>query len=222
MATLHVRNVPDSLYEALRASAEQNGRSIGAQAIALLNESLSSGRRGFPFFGRGVAQPGADAAGVLEERPVGDRRRPGARPGARARARRRRAHPGGAAFGRALARGRGARGAAGSTGRGRSCAGGSSAGPGTPPGRIPFSDEAKKSLELALRESLHQRSPAIEREHVLVGLAGAGGRAAKLLASSGVTQARLRAAILGGGSSRCSPRSGWSSSRAQRRNGRRS
>ena len=70
-------------------------------------------------------------------------------------------------------------------------------GPGTPPGRIPFSDEAKKSLELALRESLHQRSPAIEREHVLVGLAGAGGRAAKLLASSGVTQARLRAAILG-------------------------
>ena len=32
MATLHVRNVPDSLYEALRASAEQNGRSIGAQA----------------------------------------------------------------------------------------------------------------------------------------------------------------------------------------------
>ena len=51
MATLHVRNVPDTLYEALRASAEHNGRSIGAQAIALLNESLSTNRRGFPFFG---------------------------------------------------------------------------------------------------------------------------------------------------------------------------
>src|SRR5581483_9786460 len=41
MATLHVRNVPDELYERLRASAEEDGRSIGAQATALLRSALS-------------------------------------------------------------------------------------------------------------------------------------------------------------------------------------
>lgn len=41
MATLHVRNVPDELYEELRASAERDGRSIGAEAITLLRFALS-------------------------------------------------------------------------------------------------------------------------------------------------------------------------------------
>lgn len=41
MATLHVRNVPDELYEELRAAAEREGRSIGAQAITLLGFALS-------------------------------------------------------------------------------------------------------------------------------------------------------------------------------------
>lgn len=40
MATLHVRNVPDALYEELRKAAEKDGRSIGAQATALLREGL--------------------------------------------------------------------------------------------------------------------------------------------------------------------------------------
>jgi plasmid stability protein len=40
MATLHVRNVPDELYERLRASAEEDGRSIGAQATTLLRGAL--------------------------------------------------------------------------------------------------------------------------------------------------------------------------------------
>ena len=40
MATLHVRNVPDDVYEALRRRAEQEGRSINAQAIAILRRSL--------------------------------------------------------------------------------------------------------------------------------------------------------------------------------------
>ncbi len=40
MATLHVRNVPDELYERLRASAGAEGRSIGAEAIALLRRAL--------------------------------------------------------------------------------------------------------------------------------------------------------------------------------------
>jgi|SRR3954463_14514978 plasmid stability protein len=40
MATLHVRNVPDDLYERLRAAAEADGRSIGGQAIALIGRGL--------------------------------------------------------------------------------------------------------------------------------------------------------------------------------------
>ena len=41
MATLHARNFPDDLYERLRASAEEDKRSIGAQAVALLTTALS-------------------------------------------------------------------------------------------------------------------------------------------------------------------------------------
>jgi plasmid stability protein len=40
MATLHVRNVPDELYEQLRAAAADDDRSIGAEAIALLRYGL--------------------------------------------------------------------------------------------------------------------------------------------------------------------------------------
>jgi len=40
MATLHVRNVPDQLYEELRAAATEDGRSIGAEAIDLLRTAL--------------------------------------------------------------------------------------------------------------------------------------------------------------------------------------
>jgi plasmid stability protein len=40
MATLHIRNVPDELYEALRARAEREGRSINAETIAVLREVL--------------------------------------------------------------------------------------------------------------------------------------------------------------------------------------
>ncbi len=41
MATLHVRNVPDELYERLRAAAEADSRSIGAEAIELLRSALA-------------------------------------------------------------------------------------------------------------------------------------------------------------------------------------
>ena len=43
MATLHVRNVPEALYEALRARAQLRGRSIGNEAIALLSENVARG-----------------------------------------------------------------------------------------------------------------------------------------------------------------------------------
>jgi ATP-dependent Clp protease ATP-binding subunit ClpA len=45
MATLHVRNVPDDLYERLRVHADANGRSIGAEAVQLLDDRLGSGAR---------------------------------------------------------------------------------------------------------------------------------------------------------------------------------
>jgi hypothetical protein len=41
MATLHARNFPDDLYARLRASADQEKRSIGAQAAALLTTALA-------------------------------------------------------------------------------------------------------------------------------------------------------------------------------------
>ncbi len=41
MATLHVRNVPDELYELLRACAAANDRSIGAETVQLLQERLA-------------------------------------------------------------------------------------------------------------------------------------------------------------------------------------
>jgi plasmid stability protein len=38
VATLHVRNVPPEVYEALRARAARNGRSINAEVIELLRD----------------------------------------------------------------------------------------------------------------------------------------------------------------------------------------
>ena len=41
MATLYVRNVPDDVYERLRAAAQEDGRSIAAQTTVLLREGLT-------------------------------------------------------------------------------------------------------------------------------------------------------------------------------------
>src|SRR5262245_17070514 len=40
VATLHVRNVPEDVYEALRKRAELEGRSISAATIAILRRAL--------------------------------------------------------------------------------------------------------------------------------------------------------------------------------------
>jgi Arc-like DNA binding domain len=40
MATLYVENVPDDRYEALRERAKRNGRSISAEIIELLQQSV--------------------------------------------------------------------------------------------------------------------------------------------------------------------------------------
>lgn len=40
MATLHVRNVPEALYERLRRRAEAQNRSLSAEVIVLLDRAL--------------------------------------------------------------------------------------------------------------------------------------------------------------------------------------
>ena len=40
MATLYVENVPDEIYEALRARAKQNRKSIAGEVISLLEENV--------------------------------------------------------------------------------------------------------------------------------------------------------------------------------------
>lgn len=37
---LHVRGIPDELYEALRTAADRDGRSISAETIAILKNAL--------------------------------------------------------------------------------------------------------------------------------------------------------------------------------------
>jgi plasmid stability protein len=38
--TLHIRNVPDDVYVALRARAEREGRSMSAEVVAILRRTL--------------------------------------------------------------------------------------------------------------------------------------------------------------------------------------
>ena len=40
MPTLYVENVPEDLYEALRARAQQNRKSISAEVLTLLSENI--------------------------------------------------------------------------------------------------------------------------------------------------------------------------------------
>lgn len=57
MATLHARNFPDDLYARLRATAEEDGRSIGAQAAALLRTALADREQRKRERRRVLAQP---------------------------------------------------------------------------------------------------------------------------------------------------------------------
>ena len=42
MSTLHVRNVPDDLYERIRQQAKRHNRSISAEVITLLQRALNN------------------------------------------------------------------------------------------------------------------------------------------------------------------------------------
>lgn len=45
MATLHVRNVPEELYQRIRQSAQAQNRSISAEIIVLLERAMHENRR---------------------------------------------------------------------------------------------------------------------------------------------------------------------------------
>lgn len=47
--TLHLRNVPATVYEGLRDRAKRNGRSMNAEAVALLAESVAREARAAPI-----------------------------------------------------------------------------------------------------------------------------------------------------------------------------
>jgi hypothetical protein len=198
VATLHVRNVPEPLYEALRACAEAEGRSIGAQAIVLLESGLGAGSRprgwfggrrrstatGFGRFtekGRSVIVLAQDEARALAHDYVGTEHillgllRLSDCMAARALAR--------IGVDEQKIRTR----VDEIVGRGS----------GTPPGQIPFTPRTKKILELALREALALRHDYIGTEHLLLAIVTEGeGVAARLLREQGVDAADVRGVVL--------------------------
>jgi hypothetical protein len=185
MATLHVRNVPDELYERLRIRAEAEGRSIGAEAVQLLDQQLGGGsRRGLRRRRGSAPAPGghlsaaARAAvasaqdearrlghayigtehlllGVLAQRPI---------PGLTLESARRDAEA-------LVSRGEGA----------------------SPEGELPFTARAKKVLELALREA---HPGDIEPEHVALGMLREGEGAGFQLLSASELDIRSARAML--------------------------
>lgn len=67
---------------------------------------------------------------------------------------------------------------------------------GAPTGHIPFTPRAKKSLELALREALAQRSREIRTTHLVLGLMSEEGLAARVVTRLGVRPDAVRRAVL--------------------------
>jgi hypothetical protein len=164
VATLHVRNVPDELYELLRERAAENGRSIGAETCQLLYERLvaAAGRpRPFPIPGlrrRPVGSPGVFTRFTADARQAVVTAQEEARAlghdhvgtdhlllGVFARS-----HPA----------------------RAEKIRAGMTPGDADVTGQIPFTPEAKRALELGLRAALAEGAPLIEARHLLVGIEG--------------------------------------------------
>jgi ATP-dependent Clp protease ATP-binding subunit ClpA len=170
MATLHVRNVPDELYERLRAQAERNGRSIGGEVIVMLEAMLASGslpsqrrirrrhrerKEPFEHFSpraREVVVDASEEARELGHDAIGTE------------------HlllgllhetPLAIALGQIGVTLDGAREAVvREAGRGETRSG----------RQLPFDPAAKKAFEIALRESLRAHCEALDPEHILLGV----------------------------------------------------
>ena len=202
MATLHVRNVPDELYELLRERAAANGRSIGAETCQLLFERLVAAA--------GRPQPVFSIPG-MRRRPVG-----APAPFTRFTAEARQAVVIAQREARAL--GHGSVGtehlllgvvaqeipAAEKLGRlgltpdavRRQLK------PGDKPakGRLPFEPEAKLALEIALRESTKLGDTVIAPRSIVLGIVGAAdSRGAAIVRAAEPDAAKLRTLLLGPG-----------------------
>ncbi len=209
MATLHARNVSDHLYEALRLRAEENGRSIGAEAIAILGDTLLRTLPGtvahgpFRAGGPGLRRRSAGGGDFLSRfTPRGRRVLVAAQEEARALGHDYLGteHLLLAALGVLESHTAKVLSLSGIqvegvraevervVGRGEGA---------REPGPMPFTKRAKKTLELAIREALAVGLARIEPEHVLVALGGEGeGVAAQVLSSFGVDAPTLRGLLL--------------------------
>jgi ATP-dependent Clp protease ATP-binding subunit ClpA len=189
MATLHVRNVPDELYELLREHAAAQDRSIGAETIQLLHERLAAD--GWPRQPRRLAMPGrrrssgsglftrfsAEARQVVVEAQeqarelahdhvgpehllLGVLRGGESSPAARVLHR------------LGLTSERARREVEARLGRGDT----------RPTGQIPFRPAAKQALEAALHEALSLEEDVVAPEHILLGIvADEAGAAAEII-----------------------------------------
>jgi len=195
VATLHVRNVPDDVYELLRERAAANDRSIGAETIQLLYERLMVRVAPSPgvLFRRRAAQPTGTLARFTREA-----RQAVVKAQAEARAL---GHghvgtehlllgvlaqevPAAAALGELGLTADGV--------RDRLTSGNED-----PKGQIPFHPEAKRALEIALRESAKLGDTVIAPRHIVLGVAGAEvSRGAEILLAA-AEPAKLRACLLG-------------------------
>jgi hypothetical protein len=198
MATLHVRNVPDELYEKLRERAALNGRSIGAEVVVVLETELGHGgsrpwrsmfsRRRYaptPFHrftprARNVVAQAKEEARELGDPAIGTEHLLLAilhTPGPIAAF----VHDSaGLDYDQARA-------AVDGVERARS----------DEPGGLPFTPGAKKAMELALRYCIELRSSQIGPEHLLLGIAREEeGLGARILAGAGLDVPTLRRGLV--------------------------
>jgi Clp amino terminal domain, pathogenicity island component len=199
MATLHVRNVPDDLYELLRERAVANDRSIGAETVQLLYERLVSGTEApRPFLFPGLRRRPPGPVGAFTRFTTEARRLVvTAQQEARALGH---GHvgtehlllgvlaqdvPAAAALGELGLSPEGVRGQL-------------EPGDEHPTGQMRFDPEAKRALELALRESTKLGHTIIAPTHIVLGVAGASaGRGAEILRAAEPDETKLRKCLLG-------------------------
>jgi plasmid stability protein len=173
MATLHVRNVPDDLYELLRERAAENDRSIGAETVQLLQEHLLATQTSRTLR-RLRRRPGVQGSFF-------NRFTPAARAAVRA------AQEEARSLGHdhigtehlllgVLAETEGLIDLSHEDVRAQL-----EPGSAQPTGVIPFTPTAKQALELALRAALTHGDPAIEPRHLLVGITSTQSRGCELL-----------------------------------------
>jgi hypothetical protein len=194
MATLHVRNVPDQLYEQLRDRATANGRSMGAEVVVLLENELGitgirpwrtmfSRRRRAPTpfqrftpGARSIVAEAKEEARELGATAIGTEHLLLAllhRPGTVASFL---LESSGLDYGRARA-------AVEDIPHERA----------DEPAGLPFTPGAKKAMELALRYCIELRSSHIGPEHLLLGIAREeDGLGARILAGAGLDVPTLR------------------------------